>query len=51
MLSWLSDPVFQIRDEAINILITMKTKMFNGQWFEGLVEKKVEEFHNHEKFM
>ena len=48
---WLSDSVFQIRDEAINVLITMKNKMFDLQWFERCIEKKVEEFHTHEKFM
>ena len=29
----------------------MKDKLFDMQWFEQCMEKKIEEFHTHEKFM
>lgn len=50
VLNWLSDPVYQIRDEAINVLITLKSKIFDQQWLEQISERKIDEFISHEKF-
>lgn len=29
VFTWMTDPVFQIREEAVNILATLKDKLFN----------------------
>jgi hypothetical protein len=40
VLGWLSDPVFQVREEAINVMIVLKDKLFNLQWLEDNIERK-----------
>jgi len=46
--------VFQIREEAISLLLTLKedtkSSPFNQIWLEDLLESKAREFHTHEKF-
>lgn len=53
MLGLMSDTVFQIREEAVNLLITLKdqgSSVFTEQWLEDSLETKTREFHTHEKF-
>jgi hypothetical protein len=40
----MSDSVFQIREEAISILIKLKDKVFDQKWLENIIEKKCQEF-------
>jgi serine/threonine-protein phosphatase 2A regulatory subunit A len=50
VLGWLADNVFQIREEAINTLMTLKDNLFDLQWLEQLLEAKMEEFYAHQRF-
>eukprot|EP00347_Sterkiella_histriomuscorum_P009905 403339428 len=50
VISWLSDAVFQVREEAIQILIQLKEKIFDQDWLEETIERKCQDFHQHEKF-
>ncbi len=50
MLEWLNDPVFQIREEAVSILVQLKEGMFDVNWLEGVLKDRIEEFHISDKF-
>jgi serine/threonine-protein phosphatase 2A regulatory subunit A len=55
IMNLMSDPVFQIREEAIQLLLTLKDKNkpggpFDQRWLQDSLESKAREFHTHEKF-
>ena len=50
MMGFLQDSVYQIREEAINLIIQMREKMYDQAWFENAIDTKAKEFHEHEKF-
>lgn len=47
---WLEDSVHQVRLEAVNALIKLKTNSFNLEWLENIVDQKLEELHKHTRF-
>lgn len=52
ILGMLSDPVFQIREEAVSLMLTLKDDKgpFDSRWLQDSLESKAREFHTHEKF-
>jgi hypothetical protein len=48
----LSDPVFQIREEAVSLMLLLKDDKgpLNTKWLQDSLETKAREFHTHEKF-
>jgi len=55
IMGLMSDTVFQIREEATQLLLLLKDKNkaggpFDQRWLQDSLEKKAREFHTHEKF-
>lgn len=55
IINLMSDSVFQIREEATQLLLTLKEKNqpggpFDQRWLQDTLESKAREFHTHEKF-
>ena len=47
----LTDPVFTIREETANACVALSQTIFDRQWLAGLVDRKVEELGDSERFM
>ena len=47
----LTDPVFTIREETANACVTLSKSIFDRQWLAGLVDRKVDELGDSERFM
>mmetsp|Transcript_17459 Transcript_17459/g.16672 ORF Transcript_17459/g.16672 Transcript_17459/m.16672 type:complete len:82 (+) Transcript_17459:1372-1617(+) len=51
VITWLCDPVYQIREEAIIVLVNLKEKVFNEAWLEEILTAKLTEFSQNPKFV
>ncbi len=49
-LEWLSNSVYQIREESIDVLIQLAEKLFDQRWLEKIMTEKIQEFYVSEKF-
>lgn len=55
IMNLMSDTVFQIREESVQLLLILKDKNklggpFDQRWLQESLERKAREFHTHEKF-
>lgn len=51
LVQMLTDPVFTIREETANACVTLSKSVFDRQWLAGLVDRKVDELGDSERFM
>lgn len=51
LIGMVSDPVYTIREESTQTLLTLSTGLFDETWLSAIIESKLEELGRHERFM